>query len=241
MDDNNISAIYKIFCKDNNIIDIYIGKIRNFKKRKHAHKNCSYNLNNNLQLYTYIREHGGWNNWNMEIIEEYININDIDLHNRERYWIIELAPVLNSNRPIDIYNNTNTKYECYNCGYHRDNKTMMVRHLSNIRKCKSIRNIEIDLNKCKESILNRVSYIDYIKIIEDNNNTNNIILELKNEINKYKSEIQELIKESVNNKIEWINDKEKLVNKIQELIQESVNNKIEWINDKEKLVNKIKL
>ena len=32
---NNISAIYKIFCKDNNIIDIYIGKTRNFKKRKH--------------------------------------------------------------------------------------------------------------------------------------------------------------------------------------------------------------
>ena len=116
-------------------------------------------------------------------------------------------------------------YTCYNCNYSNNNKTKINNHLSRRIKCKSIRDIEINLNECKEYILNKVNYEDYLKIIEDNNNTNNIILELnqqlKNENNEFKYEnnilkykIQELNQESINNKIKWVNEKEKLLSKI---------------------------
>ena len=124
-------------------------------------------------------------------------------------------------------------YECYNCGY-KSEKSKLIRHLSNKYKCKSIRDTEIDLNECKEYILNKYSYNDYILItqnISNNNNleklniiNNNLTIEnneYKNEINEYKNEInilkdkiQELTTESANNKVKWANDKEKLLCKI---------------------------
>ena len=106
-------------------------------------------------------------------------------------------------------------------------KSKLIRHLSNKYKCKSIRDTEIDLNECKEYILNKYSYNDYILItqnISNNNNleklniiNNNLTIEnneYKNEINEYKNEInilkdkiQELTTESANNKVKWANDK----------------------------------
>ena len=229
MEVHNYSVIYQISYKDNSIIDSYVGKTTDYEARKNAHKNGSNDLNNNLKLYKFIRDHGGWNDW--KIIEEFDNISDIGLHKRERYWIIELKTSLNCNIPSDIGNLN--YYECYNCEYKCNNKTMMSRHLSNKYKCKSIRDIEIDLNECKEYILNKVSYEDYLKIIEKNNNTNNNIDNLNIINNKLENEKQELN----NNKLEWINEKQELINIIQELKQELTNNKLEWINEKKELIN----
>ena len=99
-------------------------------------------------------------------------------------------------------------------------KSKLIRHLSNKYKCKSIRDTEIDLNECKEYILNKYSYNDYILItqnISNNNNleklniiNNNLTIEnneYKNEINILKDKIQELTTESANNKVKWANDK----------------------------------
>ena len=113
---NNYAAIYKIICKDVCVLDIYVGKTMDFETRKNSHKNCTNNLNNNSILYSCIREHGGWDNWNIEIIEEYNNISQMDLHNRERYWILELKPSLNISIPLQLdiltQNNINNMYEC---------------------------------------------------------------------------------------------------------------------------------
>ena len=111
-------------------------------------------------------------------------------------------------------------YECYRCGYNSD-RTGMSRHLLNKFKCKPIKS-NIDLNECKEYLLNKYTYNEYIKIISDN--TNNKILELNNINNKLLNEIQELKQELLNSKIELVNKKEKLLDK--ELIKSSKNNTI---------------
>ena len=122
-------------------------------------------------------------------------------------------------------------YECYNCGY-KSEKSKLIRHLSNKYKCKSIRDIEIDLNECKEYILNKVSYEDYLKIVEENNNTDNIILELKDEINKLN-----IINSELKEKNQELNNK--YINEILELKIEFNTNISKLLTEKEKLLSKI--
>jgi hypothetical protein len=98
---SSIFTYYKIISKDENIKDIYVGKTKNFKNRVREHRN-NCNKENckcyNYKLYKYIRENGGWDNFNMIEIEkgEY---NDKDSAIREKYWIEELNATLNSNIP----------------------------------------------------------------------------------------------------------------------------------------------
>ena len=69
--DYSNTIIYKITCKNSSCKELYIGYTTNFTQRKHAHKQTceqkkSSNYNN--KLYKIIRENGGWDNWNTEII-----------------------------------------------------------------------------------------------------------------------------------------------------------------------------
>tara|TARA_Y100000992_G_scaffold74209_1_gene46841 strand:+ start:282 stop:1337 length:1056 start_codon:yes stop_codon:yes gene_type:complete len=69
--DYSNTVFYKICCKDTNFHDTYIGHTIDFVKRKNQHKKACNKVNNklyNLKLYKTIRQHGGWENWNMEII-----------------------------------------------------------------------------------------------------------------------------------------------------------------------------
>ena len=88
-------------------------------------------------------------------------------------------------------------YICYNCGYENCNRTKMNIHLTRQHKCKSIRDIYINLNECKEYILNKVSYINYLKIIGNTSITDNIILQLK-KVQIYPEAIPELKNEILN-------------------------------------------
>ena len=63
------TIIYKIVCKDLIIKDIYVGHTTNFVQRKHAHKQSCKKLNHSYKLYNCIRDNGGWNNWNMTIVD----------------------------------------------------------------------------------------------------------------------------------------------------------------------------
>ena len=53
-------------------------------------------------------------------------------------------------------------YQCYRCGYENTNKSNLIRHLNRKNVCKPVKR-NIDLENCKESILNGVSYEDFIK------------------------------------------------------------------------------
>ena len=132
--DYSNTTIYKIFCKDETILDFYIGHTTNFFQRKASHKITCENPNSssyNTKLYKTIRENGGWNNWNMQEIEvlnlknstearikegEYYqklkaNLNDISSCNIKNVFICDICktPNFNSKKNLmNIYNLKNT-------------------------------------------------------------------------------------------------------------------------------------
>jgi hypothetical protein len=93
--DYSRTIIYKLCCLDQSINDIYIGHTTEFTKRKNSHKSDC-NLNQKIKVYEFIRENGGWENWNMVQIEEYPCKNNREAESREAYWMKELNSTLNS-------------------------------------------------------------------------------------------------------------------------------------------------
>lgn len=93
-------GVYKIYCLDNTIKSMYIGKTKNSIKRESGHYNNCINANYrdyNIKVYKFIRENGGWENWKMEIIKE---CNEEDLEELELYYYEILNHDLNDRKPI---------------------------------------------------------------------------------------------------------------------------------------------
>ena len=100
--DYSKTIIYKLVCNDLSVTDCYVGHTTNWIKRKGMHKsNCcneKYKYSN-LKVYQFIRENGGWDNWNMVQIEEHCCNNKREAGLRERYWYEQLNGTLNSQYP----------------------------------------------------------------------------------------------------------------------------------------------
>ena len=100
--DYNKTVIYKIQCKDQNITDTYIGHTTCYYQRYRLHKsNCTNDKakSYNYKIYKIIRENGGWDNWDMVIVENYPCNNITEAKERERYWIETLGCNLNMRTP----------------------------------------------------------------------------------------------------------------------------------------------
>jgi RNA polymerase-binding transcription factor DksA len=100
--DYSKSCIYKICCKDPSIEDIYVGSTTEIAKRRCVHKNTCNNPNvkgHSRQVYQFIRENGGWDNWDLVRIESFPCDSYEAMLQRERELFDELKPTLNSNRP----------------------------------------------------------------------------------------------------------------------------------------------
>ena len=96
------SIIYKICCKDVSITDCYVGSTTNLSRRKPQHKTCCNNERGkkyHLNVYQFIRDHGGWENWSMVVVEESPCESKNQLHTRERYHMELLNSTLNSSIP----------------------------------------------------------------------------------------------------------------------------------------------
>ena len=97
--------IYKICCKDSNITEIYIGSTQNIKEGKRSHRACCKNPQDkhyNLYIYQFMRENGGFENWDMIVLKEVINTKKHELRKFEREEFEKLKPKLNSQKPRDI-------------------------------------------------------------------------------------------------------------------------------------------
>ena len=106
------TIIYKICCKNKTIKDLYIGHTTNFLQRKKQHKNCL-KKNRNSKLYNFIRENGGWENWEMIEIAKY-NCKDVkDARVKELEYFMKMNPSLNSCIPCNyrsfLNNNSNNE------------------------------------------------------------------------------------------------------------------------------------
>ena len=106
MPDYSKSIIYKLCCKDTNVKEIYIGSTYDKNDRLSKHKSaCCNNIHEdkyNLKVYKFIREHGGWDNWEMVELYKYpcnskeeLEIEETNAYDR---YISEFT-LLNGRRP----------------------------------------------------------------------------------------------------------------------------------------------
>jgi len=104
--DYSKTIIYKLVCNDLTVTDLYVGHTTNFTKRKGKHKHACCNENDrdyNFKVYQFIRENGGWENWNMIQIEEHCCNNRREAEARERYWYEQLKANLNTFYPARTF------------------------------------------------------------------------------------------------------------------------------------------
>ena len=104
-------TIYKIVCKDENIKDCYVGSTKDFNKRIIQHKNSYYtdNQNSNCNIYKFMFNNKGFENFNFEVIETLLCENKNEALIRERYWIENLNASLNSRSSYKRFNSNHTK------------------------------------------------------------------------------------------------------------------------------------
>ena len=102
------NIIYKIICKDKSITECYVGRTCNFRMRITQHK---LKLNSETFVYKFIKEHGGWDNWEFVKIVDYPCSNAIEANEEEINYIIKLEAKLNT--IIGRYNPSLYKQQWY--------------------------------------------------------------------------------------------------------------------------------
>ena len=99
----NNAVIYKIYCKNTAITDCYVGSTCDYMGRKNSHKSNCNNENKsksyNLNVYKFIRENGGWDNWEMIELIKYPCNTQRELALKEREYIELLGGTLNKQIP----------------------------------------------------------------------------------------------------------------------------------------------
>jgi hypothetical protein len=164
--DYSNTIIYKIYCKDSYITDVYIGHTTNFTKRKYHHKTCCNNLNNKLKIYNTIRENGGWENWNMTEIEKYNCKNSTDARIKEQEHYVFFKATLNSCPPfVSKYN-----YYCNTCNLQCVSPYQYNIHIKSNTHIKNVNNTQITKNEKNNNnfCCKKCNYTTYRKSNLDN-------------------------------------------------------------------------
>jgi len=178
--DYSKTLIYKIVCKDLNIKDCYVGHTTNFRQRKSLHKSICNNQNSkyyNNYKYKFIRENGGWENWDMIEIKKYPCNDKREAEAEERRLYEELNSNLNMYRPFRT--NEEKKEQIKN--YYQENKDTLNDnnnnyYLENKNKILEKKNEKFNC-KCggKYTYANKAQHLKSKKHINYINNLNNNI------------------------------------------------------------------
>jgi hypothetical protein len=157
--DYSKTCFYKIVCKDVNIKDCYVGHTTDFNSRRRGHKTTCNNTNSkshNMFVYQFVRENGGWENFDMILIEKVPCVDVLDAKRKERIFIEQLHATLNRALP------SRTKEE-----WTYDNKEKIKEykhnwHIENIERIKVAKrdaymsNRDYQLNKSKQYYINNI-------------------------------------------------------------------------------------
>ena len=96
--DYSKTSFYKLVCTDPRITECYVGSTTNAVKRKYQHRCVCNNSNSkqyNLPVYQFIRNNGGFINWDMLILEETSCENAIAARLKERMYLEREQATLN--------------------------------------------------------------------------------------------------------------------------------------------------
>lgn len=110
----NNAVIYQVKCKSKSCKYVHIAGTTSFTKIKHYYKK-SYQEDKPTKLNEEIKANGGWDNWNIEILEYYNDCSsNLDLNNRIKEWKNKMNSLL---YPPKSTNKTseNSEYKCKNC------------------------------------------------------------------------------------------------------------------------------
>lgn len=127
--DYSNTSFYRIVCKDPTIKDCYVGSTTNLIKRRCSHKDrCNHPKSKkyHLKVYQFIRENGGWENWELIEIEKKSCSNINEALRQERYWLEHYGANLNIVIPTRTsieYTKDNTEKRAeYSKLYREENK-----------------------------------------------------------------------------------------------------------------------
>jgi len=112
--DYSKTIIYKLCCRNPEITDVYVGHTTDFTKRKCQHKSHCHNEKTkmyNYDVYKFIRDNGGFENWNMVMIEEYPCENKLQAERKEREYIENLNATLNRHIPTRTHEEYREQYK----------------------------------------------------------------------------------------------------------------------------------
>ena len=110
------TVIYKICCNDVSIPDEYVGSTTEAVKRRNKLKSDCTNVNGknyHLDVYEFIRSRGGWDNWEVVLIEHFPCKSSEEKRARERHWLETLGATLNTNSPIYTHEDTVQRHKKY--------------------------------------------------------------------------------------------------------------------------------
>ena len=94
--------VYKLCSTDVNVTEVYVGSTKSLRNRKAGHKQTCENpndKNHHYAVYEYIRNNGGWDNWEMIVLETVEYNEQHELRARERHWLETLKATLNCKVP----------------------------------------------------------------------------------------------------------------------------------------------
>jgi hypothetical protein len=232
--DYSKTKIYKIQCRDESVQEVFYGhctKIANVKYRlKHNLEN-----GNNTHICNTIRENGGIEKWDIDIIELYT-----DCKNKEQadYRVATIKSQNNSERTIssnhntislnhlipenETINQTSKTPELFNCNVCNKTftlKTNLTRHQKNTCKKSTNENdfettVKLQLNKQEEKIKKLEEHIKKLEqtiVSQHNNNTVNNITQQNNTTNNNNNIQNNIIFELGNENFEQVlTDQQKL-------------------------------
>jgi hypothetical protein len=113
-------SFYKFVCKNPDILFSYVGHTICFRHRKSGHKTDCNNPNrksHNLPLYKYMREHGGFENWDMIVIHTQICKNKRDAERIETELMEQQQFKLNTNKAFRTEEQRKEYYSQHNANY----------------------------------------------------------------------------------------------------------------------------
>ena len=216
-----IIYIYEIYCKDCNVKDNYIGQTECIEQRLNQHMNLS--KTSDFKLYRCIRDNGGWENWEMKILDEQLCQTEYETRQLEQQYIDYHKPTLNS---ISKNKNKTEIHICEYCNSYFENKYSLKKHKNSNKKCLEIQSKKlIDNNDiqfficefCKKEFTSNY-YLNHHLL---SSNACKIIAEKDNEIQKLLSKIEHF--ESMNkNSYEYSTNEnlQKQIDDIQKNIKE---------------------
>ena len=97
-------TIYKLYCKDETVSDIFVRSTSNLNVKRAIHKrNLITKPDDEISLV--INANGGWENWNTDILEIYNCNSSKEASDRENYWYNSLKSTEITQNPTEITQN----------------------------------------------------------------------------------------------------------------------------------------